>query len=156
LPPKCAQCGFPDLDHTPQPYFLIKSRAMTPNELAPAENGNFFVRERVRRVLDILAPQQCTYFPTCYKGSSDQTPWLLAVPNYQVVTARINPSIPRCEACGVPRSAHPGTQWSEVLFGRPPRDQPRAEGWTAQSEYEILRSSTWGSSERGWDQWISR
>jgi hypothetical protein len=35
--------------------------------LAGAQNGNFFVRERVRRVLDILAPGQCTYFPTTFK-----------------------------------------------------------------------------------------
>jgi hypothetical protein len=129
---------------------------MSPNELAGAENGNFFIRERVRRVLDILAPSQCTYFPTCYKGTSEKTPWLLAVPNHQVVTAKVDPSIPRCAACGEPRSAHPGTQWSEMLFGRARRDQPRGEGWTADSDYEVLKSATWGSSERGWDQWISR
>lgn len=85
LPSKCAKCGFPDLDHVPQPYFLVKSRTMSPNELAPAENGNFFIRERVRCVLDMVAPGQCTYLPTCYKGTTDKTPWLLAVPNHQVV-----------------------------------------------------------------------
>jgi hypothetical protein len=156
LPRKCAKCGFPDLDHVPQPYFLVKSRTMTPNELALAEKGNFFIRERVRRVLEILTSGQCTYFPTCYKGTSEKTPWLLAVPNHQVVTAKVNPSIPRCEACGEPRSAHPGTQWSEYLFGAPSRDQPRGEGWTDESDYHVLKSSTWGSSERGWDRWISR
>ncbi len=156
LPKKCSKCGFPDLDHVSQPYFLVKSRTMSPNELAGGENGNFFIRERVRRVLDILAPGQCTYFPTTYKGTSARTPWLLSVPNHQVATAEVNPSIPRCEACGEPRSAHPGTQWSESLFGRPPRDQPFGEGWTADSDYDVLKSSTWGSSERGWDQWISR
>lgn len=156
LPRKCPKCGFPDLDHVPQPYFLIKSRTMSPNELAGANNGNFLVRERVRQVLDLLAPGQCTFFPTCYKGTSEKTPWLLVFPNHQVVTAKVNPSIPRCAACGEPRSAHPGTQWSEMLFGRPPRDQACGEGWTADSDYEVLKSSTWGSSERGWDQWISR
>lgn len=156
LPRKCANCGFPDLDFVPQPYFLVKSRTMSPNELALAENGNFFIRERVRRVLDLLAPGQCTYFPTCYKGTSETTPWLLAVPNHQVATAKVDPSIPRCPVCSEPRSAHPGTQWSEMLFGRPPRSQSRGEGWTAHSDYEVLKSATWGSSERGWDQWISR
>lgn len=156
LPKRCRKCGFPDLDHVPQPYFLVKSRTMTSNELAEAENGNFFIRERVRRVLDILAPGQCTYYPTTYKGTSETTPWLLAVPNHQVVTAKVNPSIPRCAACGEPRSAHPGTQWSESLFGRLRGHQSRGEGWTADSDYDVLKSSTWGSSERGWDQWISR
>jgi SMI1 / KNR4 family (SUKH-1) len=156
LPKKCAKCGFPDLDHVPQTYFLVKSRTMTSNELAGAECGNFFIRDRVRQVLDILAPGQCTYYPTTYQGTSTKTPWLLAVPNHQVVTAKVNPSIPRCTECGEPRSAHPGTQWSESLFGRPPRDQSHGEGWTADSDYDVLKSSTWGSSERGWDQWISR
>jgi hypothetical protein len=156
LPRKCPKCGFPDLDHGPQPYFLVKSRTMTPNELALAANGNFFIRERERRVLDLVAPGQCTYFPTSYRAISEKTPWLLAVPSHQVVTARVDPSIPRCTACGEPRSAHPGTQWSEMLFGSPPRNQTRAEGWTVASDYEVLKSSTWGSSERGWDQWITR
>jgi hypothetical protein len=156
LPRRCARCGFPDLDHVPQPYFVVKSRTMSPNELAPAENGNFFVRERLRRVLDLLSPGQCTFFPTCYRGTSEKTPWLLAVPSLQVATAKVDPSIPRCTACGEPRSAHPGTQWSEMLFGKPQRDQPRGEGWTAESDHEVLKSSTWGSSDRGWDEWISR
>ena len=62
LPRKCLKCGFPDLDHVPQPYFLVKSRTMGPNELAGAENGNFFIRERVRRVFDLLVPELCATF----------------------------------------------------------------------------------------------
>jgi hypothetical protein len=156
LPRKCLKCGFPDLDRIPQPYFLVKSRTMSPNELALGENGNFFVRQRLRRLFEVVAPGQCTYFPTCYKGTSQETPWLLTVPNHQVVTARVKPSIRRCDACGEPRSAHPGTQFSEYLFGKPCRGQPLAEGWTSESEYEVLKSSTWGSSEKGWDRWIFR
>jgi hypothetical protein len=156
LPKKCEQCGFPDLDHVPQPYFLVKSRSMSPNELAGAENGNFFVRDRVRRVLDLLAPGQCTYYSTHYKGTSKTTPWFLGVPNHQVVTAKVDPSIARCTACGEPRSAHPGTQWTECLFGTPPREQPLAGEWTADTKFDVLKSATWGSSEDGWDQWISR
>jgi hypothetical protein len=129
---------------------------MTPNELAPAENGNFLIRDRVHRVLDLVAPRQCSYFPTHFKETTQETPWFLAVPNHQVVTARVKSSIRRCEACGEPRSAHPGTQWSEILFGAPPRDQPKVEGWTSDSEFEVLKSATWGSSEKGWDQWMSR
>jgi len=58
LPAQCPECGFPDLDHVPLPYFLVKSRTRSPNELAEAENGNFFVRERIRRVLELLALNQ--------------------------------------------------------------------------------------------------
>jgi len=156
LPRKCPECGFPDLEHVPQPYSLIKSRTMTPDELALAANGNFLVRERIRRVLDLLAPGQCTYVPTCYQRTAQQTPWLLAVPAHQLVTARVSPSVPRCDTCGEPRSAHPGTQWSEYLFGTPRRNQPKGEGWTSDSNHEIFKSATWGSSERGWNLWISR
>jgi hypothetical protein len=156
LPAKCPRCGFPDLDHVPQPYFLVKSRTMTPNELALADVGNFFVRERVRRVFDLVIPGVCTYYPTCYRGTAQATPWTLVVPAHQVVTARVKPSIRRCETCGEPRSAHPGSQWSEYLFGKPPGKVPPREGWVGDSEYDVLKSATWGSSERGWDQWVHR
>ncbi|MCE9554010.1 MAG: SMI1/KNR4 family protein [Planctomycetes bacterium] len=156
LPQKCMKCGFPDLDHVPQPYFLIKSRTISPNDLALASNGNFLLRERIRRVLDLFGPGQCSYFPTYYKGTSQQTPWLLGVPNHQVVVAKVSPKIPRCEACDEPRSAHPGTQWVEYQFGVPGRNQPQAKGWTQDADYEVLKSATWGSSEKGWNQWISR
>jgi hypothetical protein len=152
LPRKCPKCGFPDLDHIPQPYFLVTSRTLNPNELAGAENGNFFIRERVRRVLDLLVPGLCTYFPTCYKSTSEQTPWRLAVPNHQVATAKVNPAIPRCDLCDQPRSAHPGTQWAESLL----RAYPRKDGWSCELDHDIVKSGTWGSSERGWDQWIFR
>lgn len=152
LPKKCPKCAFPDLDHVPQPYFLVKSRTMSPNELAGAENGNFFFRERVRRVFDLLVPGLCTYFPTCYKGTSQQTPWLLAVPKHHVATAKVNTAIPRCESCGEPCSAHPGSQWTESLL----RAYPRKDGWSCELDYDIQKSATWGSSERGWDLWISR
>jgi hypothetical protein len=156
LPRKCAKCGFPNLDHVPQPYYLVKSRTMTPNELAPAECGNFFVRPRVRKVLELAAPGQCIYYSTCYKGTTQHTPWLLAVPKHQVTTAKVKASILRCDSCGEPRSAHPGTQWSESLFGTPGSNQPNGEGWTGESEYDVLKSATWGSSELGWNRWISR
>ena len=143
LPRKCPKCGFPDLDHVPQPYFLVKSRTMSPNEMALSENGNFFVRDRIRRVLELVAPGQCRFFPTCNKDTSEQTPWQLAVPTHQVVTAKVKASIPRCDACREPRSAHPGTQYSKWL-------------WDYESDYDLLKSSTWGSSESGWNQWLCR
>ena len=115
LPPKCEACGFPDLDFVPHPYFLVKSRAMTPNETAMAENGNFLVRDRVRRVLELLAPGQCRFYPTHFKGTMNETPWSLAVPVHQVVVANVNPSISHCQVCGEPRSAHPGPQYSEWI-----------------------------------------
>ena len=143
LPAKCDACGFPDLDDVPQPYQLIQSRTLNPNEMAPAENGNILVRPRVRQILELVAPDEVSFYPTHFKGTSEPTPWLLAVAKHQVETAQVDSKIRRCDGCGEPRSAHPGTQFSQWL-------------WNYDSEHHILKSSTWGSSENGWDQWISR
>lgn len=153
LPVKCAKCKFPDLDFVPQPYFVIKSRTMSSHELALAAYGNFLVRERARRVLEQAAPGACDFYPTVFKGTSEATPWSLAVPKRQVVTAKVDPNISRCPKCGEPKSAHPGTQYKEWLFataqstlkpaGKPPKS-------------DVLKSSTWASSEYGWDQWLDR
>ena len=154
LPSKCSECGFPDLDFVPQPYFLVKSRTLVPNELVLAANGNFLLRERIRNVLELLAPSQCTYFPTFYNGTSQQTPWFLAVPNLQIVSGQVDSSVPRCEACGEPRSAHPGSQWCERLFRRPLHDE--GDDWSLRSDSSVLKSSTWASSEKGWNKRIDR
>ncbi len=143
LPPKCPVCGFPDLDAVPQPYFLVKSRTMSPHEMAPAEVGNFLVRDRVRRVLELLAPGQCRFFPTAFKGTAQETPWHLAVPVNQVGTAEVDPAIRRCGVCGQPRSAHPGSQYTKWL-------------WNRESDHDVVKASTWGSAEDGWDKWVSR
>lgn len=152
LPKKCPKCGFPDLNHIPNPYFLVKSRTMSPNELAGAENGNFLIRDRIRRLLDLLFPDLCAYFPTSFKGTTQQTPWFLAVPQNQVATAKVNSAISRCNSCGEPRSAHPGSQWTESLL----QIYPSKDGWSCELDFEIVKSATWGSCESGWDQWISR
>ena len=143
LPKMCPTCGFPDLDHIPQPYFLVKSRTMSPNEMAMAENGHFFVRDRVRRVLELFAPGECEFHQTCFRGTAQQTPWMLAVPKNQVATAKVDPAIRRCKTCGEPSSAHPGSQFMECLFAR-------------EAEHHVLKSATWGSCVNGWGQWISR
>lgn len=155
LPAKCPKCGFPDLDFVPKPYLLVRSKTLTPNELAMAANGNFLVRERIRQVLELIAPGQCTYYQTHFKGSSDSTPWFLAVPTKKVITAKVKASIRCCKTCQEPFSAHPGSQYSEWLFS-PQADGKRGRGWTGESEFDVLKSSTWGSCTEGWNKWISR
>jgi hypothetical protein len=140
------------LDFVPQPYFLVKARTMSPNELALAENGNFLVRDRVRKVLELLAPGQCGFYPTCFAKTTEVTPWFLAVPKHQLPPGvKVDPKIPRCEACGEPRSAH-GTQLVKPDFTPTAADLLR----TNESEFEILKSSSWLSSEKSWSDWIMR
>src|SRR5262249_54732635 len=69
--------------------------------------------------------------------------WQLAVPTHEVATVRVKASILRCGKCRQPRSAFLGSQVSQWL-------------WDEESKYHLLKSSTWASSEKGWDQWISR
>ena len=97
LPQLCGKCGFPELDHVPQPYLLIRSRTMSPHELALAENRNFFVRPRIRRVLEVLAPRQCLFFPTSHEQTASPTPWFLVCRKNLVATATGKHSIARCE-----------------------------------------------------------
>jgi hypothetical protein len=143
LPEACPVCHFPDLDHVPQPYYLVKSRTRTPNELVLAAYGNFLVRDRIRRLLEAVAPQACDYYPTTYANTQENTPWTLAVPRHIVQTGQVKPSIQSCPQCGRPVSSHPGTQW---------------EAWnpTPDIDSDIAKSSNWASSERGWRIWLAK
>jgi SMI1/KNR4 family protein SUKH-1 len=142
LPAKCPACGFPDLDHVPQPYFLRRGPTKQSNELALAQNGNFFVRPRAHQVLELVTPRSCKFFPTHYKGTSEETPWLLAVPVEHLVSGTVKKSIRRCPDCGEPASSHPGSQW--------------AERYSSVTGHEIAKDKTWASSEKSWTVWLDR
>src|SRR5438132_9002901 len=57
LPIRCAHCSFPDIDFISKPYLLAKGFS-SPSEISPAEAGNFLVRDRVKRVLEIVLPKE--------------------------------------------------------------------------------------------------
>lgn len=146
LPTRCPTCRFPDFDVVPQPYFLIRSRTHAPQEIDLAHDGNFLMRERVRHIVELLAPDQCLFFPTFFEGTTDPTPWSLAVPIHQLPVARVDPSVPRCPACHEPRHSYRSSDWTEWLFGTPFRPIPLGEGWTDQSPHHLWKSATWDST----------
>lgn len=146
LPVRCSTCGFPDLDAVPQPYRILRSRAMTPHESVPAAYGNLLVRDRVRRVLDLAAPGACTFHPTVFNKGTGVSPWSLAVPTHQAATGVVDPAIPRCPTCGEPRSSHPGTQWVGWLLGPVSFDGP----------HDVFKATTWASGDASWKQWLDR
>ncbi len=82
VPPACQTCGFPDIDFIPNPYCLIRSRAMSSKEFAFAELGNLLVKHRVKQIFEVAIPGLCTFHPTYFQKSSETTPWFLAVPKY--------------------------------------------------------------------------
>ena len=53
----------PDLDAVPEPYLLSRG-VDAPGDFSTAELGNFLVRERARRVLEISASGACRFYPT--------------------------------------------------------------------------------------------
>lgn len=128
LPIKCQRCKFVDLDFIPEPYVLYKG-IDNPVEIAPAEVGNFLVRERVRKILEIAAPGQCSFHSTQDSKTKQPTPWLLAVPKELHSTGTVKQSIKRCPECSEPSSAH-GTQYEK-------RYQ------VSSSPFEIFKSRNW-------------
>ena len=105
LPVKCPHCTMPDLDFIANPYVLNKGFT-APAETAPAEVGNFLVRDRVRKILEIAVPGACRFVPTADKKSKKAIKeWWLAVPAHVVDM----PGVPlrskdrqRCKKCGEP------------------------------------------------------
>src|SRR5262249_11843297 len=136
-------CTFPDLDFVPQPYFLTKGIS-DPNEMAEAEVGNFFVRQRARQILEVVAPGACRFFPTADLKTKAATPWFLAVPVPLVSTAPFRRSIPRCPDCGEPKVAPPGSHYLYPAIAAVTQD--------------VYKSLNWSSSENTGEEspWYSR
>jgi hypothetical protein len=150
LPVKCSWCTFPDLDFVPQPYLLAKGTS-NPNEIQPAEMGNFFVRKRARKILEEVAPGQCTFYPTLDVRKKTETPWFLAVPTNVLRTATVKSTVPRCPQCSEPKVSHPGAHY---IYADAPQNQ-RLEAMAGavretvgSVRCDIFKSLNWASSER--------
>jgi hypothetical protein len=150
LPPACPTCRFPDIDFIPNPYYLIRPRATSSKEFAPAELGNLLVKHRVKQIFETAIPELCTFHPTYFQNSTEITPWLLAVPKRFGSTGVVSSKIERCNNCGQPVSAHPGKQY---------------ESREIQSKYDLAKSLNWASAPDGWygsakpspfPRWLSR
>jgi hypothetical protein len=115
LPIKCAHCTFPDLDFVPQPYSLTKG-VSSPAETSNAHFGNFFVRDRVKRILEIAVPEACAFYRTNERKGNKPTPWWLAVPQITLKTAMPKPKSPFCSKCHEPKVWGPlmGPVWDKM------------------------------------------
>jgi hypothetical protein len=128
LPQKCPHCTFPDLDHLAQPYLLGKG-ITRPVEIDVAEVGNFFVKDRARKVIEIACPGQCEFHPTFDKKTKEQTPWSLAVPTWTIPIGTVKAKIPRCPVCGEPRVAHWGSHYDQTLPETIESDIAKSSEW---------------------------
>jgi hypothetical protein len=102
LPVKCPHCSFPDLDFEARPY-LIRNRMSASTEIAEALFGNFFVLERVRRILEAVVPSACSFYATADAKTLKPTEWWLAVPVRKIQSRDPLLSPPVCSKCGQPK-----------------------------------------------------
>jgi len=102
FPTKCPLCKVPDVDFVATPY-LLGAGIWAPAELASAMRGNFLVRERVRRILELVAPCACSFHPTADAKSKKPAPWDVAVPTQKLKA--LYPPLPRpsCPKCRAPK-----------------------------------------------------
>jgi hypothetical protein len=111
--------------------------------MAPAELGNFLVRERVRQILEIAAPGECSFYQTQDLKTRQPTPWLLTVPKQLLPTGTVKQSIKRCPDCGEPGSAH-GTQYeARYQVSSAPFDLFRSLNWISIAEKAPDYSQKW-------------
>jgi len=169
LPAECSTCGYPDVEYLPRRYYLNKSRATAPGEIAIAAMGNFLVRERIHQVLKAVAPGTCRFRATYYQGTSEKTSWVLAVPKHQLETARIKTSIARCPECRQPKTTNSSTQYgewyhvsqSDPAYGRKGKGRNWRDPGThtfryaacRETDYEIFKSAQWSSIKEGVADW---
>jgi hypothetical protein len=115
LPIKCPHCTFPDLNFVPQPYFLTKG-VSSPAETANAHFGNFFVRERLKRILELAVPGACAFYPTIERKGNKPAPWWLAVPQRTLEIPVPKPTPPFCPKCYEPKlwAFAMGPVWAEM------------------------------------------
>jgi hypothetical protein len=140
LPVKCGTCRFPDIDFVPSPYLLVRGLESS-KEFVPTNLGNVVVRERVRRVLEAVAPGEVRFVPTAGAKTKQPASWWLAVPVTRVRLHDVKASVPRCPDCGEPKVAHPGSHF--VPLAKPPG--PIA--------VEMFKDEAWGSSEKTTEDW---
>ncbi len=103
LPVRCKHCSFPDIDFAPKPYLLARGFS-SPAETWSALCGNFLVRERVRRILELAVPKACDFYSTAELKSKKPTPWFLAVPKHIIAAKGLSLLRPeKCSKCGEPK-----------------------------------------------------
>lgn len=115
LPIKCPHCTFPDLDFVAEPYRLSRGIS-SPAETSPALLGNFLVRDRVKRILELVVPDACAFYVTAELKSRAKTPWWLAVPTRKLETLVPKAKPPFCSMCGEAKlwGAHMGRVWDRM------------------------------------------
>jgi hypothetical protein len=140
LPKKCPSCTFPDIDAVPQPYLLNRGISDA-GDFGCAELGNFFVRERLRQILEVVSPHACLFYPTSEAKSGKPTDWWLAVPQRMVDTVTLPAQYEQCNVCGEPKSV---SHLDRLEFSPPEVDIFKSKQWTC---WQIGEETPWYRDE---------
>lgn len=142
---KCDACKFPDIDDTPNPYYLAKNRIFTGIEIIEADLGNLLISDRVKRIFEILIPDNCTYHRTFVQNTNTGTGWWLAIPTTRILSGEVKESVKKCEQCNEPLYAHPGSQYKFWIHD-----------W--ELHCDVAKSTNWFSADdKDWKKsWIGR
>lgn len=133
LPIRCPHCSFPDLDFVPRPYLLTKGTA-SPAETGLAVRGNFLVRERVRKILELVVPGACSFHPTAERSTKAVASWWLAVPQAKMDLKIVKAKGPFCPKCKEPK-----------IWGFPVKELEKAVREFDAGKVDVLKSSWWNS-----------
>ena len=141
----CDTCHFPNIDKTPNPYYIAKGRDFSGIEIMEADLGNLFVSNRLRKIFDILFPNQCTYEKTFIDQTEIPTKWWLAIPSHTIVSGKVNDNVRRCGKCNQPLHAHPGSQYKFWIDD-------------FEASFDIIKSENWHCADSDdWKKtWIGR
>jgi WD40 repeat protein len=143
LPIKCPFCKMPDMDFVAAPYYLGR-KINAPTDMAPAQDANFLVHDSMKRLLDLVAPGQCKFYPTTNLKTKQPTPWLLAVPQHLQVTATPPENRERCPKCNEPWCFHPYSECADKRTWASPF-----------STHDVFKSKNWASGcepFKGWNK----
>lgn len=158
-PVKCPHCGLRDIDYIVQPY-LLRRGVSSPAETSEAQRGNFLVRERVKRILEMAVPDACIFYPTAERKGKKPTAWWLAVPNQKLPTIQWVhlPLPPRCSKCGEPKSNWGDKEEEMIKFNSGGVDVFKSLAWDGGDVEFLVESHNNYRKEQGqpplpWSHW---
>ena len=105
-------------------------------ELTIGHDDRLLVKERLRRVLELVAPGCCTFHPTYAQRTAVQTPWFLGVPLHEgePKIKSFKKPLQCCKVCGEPyaRNVNLVAEWNSGCY----------------SAYDVSSPAEWQSWKR--------
>lgn len=132
---RCKVCQFPEYLHAPEPYRVRKAAMNAAGDFTIGTHSWLLAKERLRTVIELVAPNCCSFHLTYAEKTGAQTPWHLGVPLHETESNLLSfkKELPVCKACGEPleRNVNLVKEWTPLL-----------------SKYDIAALKQWHSWSR--------